>query len=228
MGEGMLPDIEKFAEYLLDGRIQDAQKIIDRYTNTGYNTLFIYDQLFTQAMRYIGSLWENNIIDVADEHLATGVCDILLSQYMITHSTCRMKSRYRAMFFCPEGEQHYLGLKIVSSTFEETGWNVHYLGPNLPLEYALANAMKWKPDVIGISVSIVYHLPQISQYVSQLQLLPNRPTILLGGRLSERYSLDNLSTQTIVIPDLVSLHDFLEHYPHVGQESAGWSKHASS
>ncbi|WP_397351496.1 B12-binding domain-containing protein [Paenibacillus sp. Y412MC10] len=33
------------------------------------------------AMRYVGSLWEQNLITVANEHLASCVCDILLTRY---------------------------------------------------------------------------------------------------------------------------------------------------
>ncbi|MCD1260520.1 cobalamin B12-binding domain-containing protein [Paenibacillus athensensis] len=75
-------------------------------------------------------------------------------------------------------------MKIISSSFQEFGWEVRYLGPNLPLEYAVQSALGWKPGVIGLSVSIVYHLPQITSYINELESLHHKPLVMVGGRLT--------------------------------------------
>lgn len=43
------------------------------------------------------------------------------------------------------------------------------------------------PDVIGLSVSIAYNLPNLQTYVKALEDLNYGPTVLVGGRLAEKY-----------------------------------------
>jgi MerR family transcriptional regulator, light-induced transcriptional regulator len=69
------------------------------------------------------------------------------------------------MSFCLEGETHFLGLKMVAALFGEHGCNVRNYGTSLPLEYACIGGNNWKPDLIGVSVSIVYHLPKLKEYM---------------------------------------------------------------
>lgn len=105
---------------------------------------------------------------------------------------------------------HYLGLKMVKILFEENGWNTLYFGPNLPLEYVIKKAGTWKPNVIGLSVSIVYHLPQLQNYIRELSQLPGMPRILLGGRMAGKYNLFSSEKHTEIFEDLNVLEDWLK------------------
>nr|WP_272885661.1 cobalamin B12-binding domain-containing protein [Fictibacillus marinisediminis] len=117
------------------------------------------------------------------------------------------------MFSCLEGEQHALGLKMVSSLFEEDGWHSRYMGADLPLEYTVHTAEKWLPDVIGLSVSIAYNLPNLKRYVEALESLNYGPTVVIGGRLAEKYDLrPYCSDKTVIIKDVAELQNWLEVY----------------
>nr|WP_263624112.1 cobalamin B12-binding domain-containing protein [Cytobacillus kochii] len=105
------------------------------------------------------------------------------------------------MFLCLSGEQHYLGLKMVASIFEENGWRTKFLGANLPVQYALQAAKDWKPDVIGLSVSIATHLPTLTEYMEAFSYLPKKPRVLLGGRLTNLY---DLASFTAIKPEIIS------------------------
>lgn len=168
-------------------------------------------------MRYIGDLWEHNSVTVADEHLASSVCDRLLSHYaagLEPHESTADK----AMFLCMEQEMHFLGLKMISSYFQEYGWQTRFYGPNLPLEYALIAAANWKPQVIGISVSMVYALPALSAYVEAFEALPHRPTVLLGGRLASRFRLQpHCSPATVILPELEDVRAWMRSYTEAGR-----------
>ncbi|WP_026695249.1 cobalamin B12-binding domain-containing protein [Peribacillus kribbensis] len=204
---------KSFAEALLKGDQEDALNIVKKVHY--YNRAEAFLDIFTPAMRYIGDLWENNDISVADEHLATAVCDFVLSRlYPAKSSSSQAMLNKRAMFLCLEGEQHYLGLKMVSSLFEEAGWNTRYLGPNLPLEYALKHAAAWQPDVIGLSVTIVYHLPLLKTYVKELSKLSFKPEIFVGGRLVGTYDLLPYCKEAVLVKDLNELYKIIGQKEH--------------
>lgn len=206
----MQMEVEQFAEQLIGGLTEDCWSTIVRFMDAGCNSLFIYEQLITPAMRYIGTLWEQNLLTVAEEHLASGICDFLLTRYRSVKN-CQPFNGKKAMFFCLEGETHYLGLKMVAALFEEYGWNVRNYGASLPLEYACIGGNNWKPDLIGVSVSIVYHLPKLKEYTDVLAKLPHQPTILVGGRLVGRYDMSQLIPRenTLAVADLVQLNEWL-------------------
>ncbi|WNB91882.1 cobalamin-dependent protein [Bacillus sp. NEB1478] len=202
-------DAEKLARLFLEGNSTAALSFIKQQPNQ--NRLSLFRNLFTPAMYFIGDLWENNEISVADEHLATGVCDFVLSRlFQISSETASEK---KAMFLCLQGEQHFLGIKMINSLFEESGWQTRYFGASLPLEYALKTALQWKPEVIGLSVSIVYNLPLLKNYVRTLSALPHKPVIMIGGRLVDKYDLIPYTNhQGMIMKNLDEVDQWLNEY----------------
>lgn len=210
--------IREFASYLLEGNERQAWAFLDR--NRFRSRREVFENILTPSMRYVGELWENNEITVADEHVATGVCDFLMSRLYPPAESGNTMTRKKAMFLCVKDEMHYLGLKMVNMLFEEDGWDTLYFGPNLPLEYALKKAADWRPDVVGLSVSIVYNLPQIKEYVKGLASLPNQPKILLGGRLAGKYGASNASHGLEIVENLSSLDNWLKAHRTGGRQNA--------
>lgn len=211
-------NIREFAGYLLEGNERQAWAFLDR--NRFRSRREVFENILTPSMRYVGELWENNEITVADEHVATGVCDFLMSRLYPQAELVSAFERKKAMFLCVKGEMHYLGLKMVNMLFEEDGWDTLYFGPNLPLEYALKKAEDWTPDIVGLSVSIVYNLPQVKEYVKAFSSLANPPKILLGGRMAGKYGSADATTGLELIENLDSLETWLKVHRIGGRENA--------
>ncbi|PYZ98169.1 cobalamin-binding protein [Alteribacter lacisalsi] len=199
-----------FVEALLAGDQGESFHIVNRLRET-QSRLSIYHNLVTPAMYDIGRLWEENKISVADEHLATGVCDFVLSQTEFDLVQKPLSSKKpKAMFFSIADEWHQLGIKMVSILFKEHGWNVRYLNANLPQDHALNNAKVWKPDLIGMSISLAYRAPDLSGYIEAFEKLPSKPAIMIGGRVMANYNLSSIvSHNTLVMKDLPELNDWL-------------------
>ncbi len=207
----MEADVQRFTRYLLNGDELSCEDMIGELPEKE-NVLNVFD-LLTKSMQHIGELWENNEVSVADEHLATATCDYVLSQYRYRFITSkkRKETGKKAMFLCLEEEQHYLGTKIIASLFEYFGWEVRLFGANLPLEYAETQAKEWKPELIGVSVAILYHLPKLKDYVETLSRIPNSPTMMVGGRLSGLYDLRQYcSKDTVILKDIAEVKTWLE------------------
>ncbi|MRX71548.1 cobalamin-binding protein [Bacillus lacus] len=189
----MNQQVKTLASLLLAGDTEEAWKLVLTEYQDGKTSLQLYEELFTRAMQYIGELWETDDISVADEHLATTTCDYLLSRYAYLLKKRSYfvnndeKIKRNAMFFCLQDEQHYLGLKMASLVFEERGWETQLHGANLPLEDAIQTAEEAKPEVILLSFTLLYHAEKLSSYVRELEALPHKPAIVVGGRLLPKY-----------------------------------------
>lgn len=176
----------------------------------GYNSLFVYEQLLAPAMNYIGDLWEQNLVSVADEHLATAVCEIVLSRYGAMTLPASAHAG-RAMLLCIEGEGHAIGLKMVHALFREHGWDSRCFGAGLPLRDTLIHAMKWKPDVVALSASDPGLLPALAEYVDALNGIPYAPVVLVGGRALLYAGTDSaLSGRATYLGGLAKLKAWLE------------------
>ncbi|MFT9849203.1 cobalamin B12-binding domain-containing protein [Aneurinibacillus sp. REN35] len=205
----MRQEVQHFAEYLLEGNQLAAYEIVMSISEQ--SDICIYEQVLTEAMRYVGMLWENNRISVADEHLATSVCDFVLSQYAFYRRKAERKERRpKVMLLCVEGEQHYLGIKMVHSLFEEYGWDARFLGANLPMEAALSQASQWKPNVVCLSFTLINRLQDITNYARAFEGLEHKTTVMIGGRLVKHYDLRRYcSDRTILVPGLGDFRQWL-------------------
>ncbi|ALC92853.1 hypothetical protein AM500_16665 [Bacillus sp. FJAT-18017] len=202
--------MQEYVNYLLDGNERLAIQFLER--NQFRSKKEIFEEIITPAMQHIGQLWEMNKITVADEHLATGICDYLISRLYPPAQQEETPKSKKAMFFCVEGERHYLGLKMANLLFEESGWETRYYGPDLPLEYAVAKAENWKPDVVGISVSIVYNLPIVKDYITSLTSLKQPPKVLVGGRIASKYQSSLSLSKVEIFEGLTELETWLRLY----------------
>ncbi|MFD2628604.1 cobalamin B12-binding domain-containing protein [Oceanobacillus kapialis] len=200
---------EELSRYLLEG---DEQKAYDLLIREEANSLSIYTELLTKAMQHVGYLWETNQITVADEHLATSICDFILSQYSFSKRALNEhKHGKKMMFLCLEQEQHMLGAKMAAALATEKGWNVRQLGADLPLEYTIDSAKKWRPEVIGISATLPYRLPALTEYIKKLEELTWNPKVIVGGRLASIYDLrPYCGKKTTIFTNLYELNDWLD------------------
>ncbi|MBM7604267.1 methanogenic corrinoid protein MtbC1 [Metabacillus crassostreae] len=209
-------EVEEFARFLLNGDEDSAWDIAISNVNRDEGRTELFEELITKSLQLIGYLWETDQITVADEHLATSTCEYILARfhnYMKREQKIRQFSEKKALFLCLENEQHDIGLKMASQLFEEYGWKTRLLGANLPLEYALKSARHWKPHVIGLSFSIWYHAEILANYIQELEELPHKPIVIVGGRLLSNYDFSTYcSDKTRLFPSLIELKAWLmEH-----------------
>ncbi|RLQ93092.1 cobalamin B12-binding domain-containing protein [Falsibacillus albus] len=203
--------IDDLSKTLLSGNWFEAEKWLDGVRQKGLSPLHIQEEIIRPAMYKVGVLWEKNQISVADEHLATITADYILTR--LQGSPAASAKKPLAMLFCLEGEEHYLGLKMTSTIFKAAGWDVKMLGSNLPIDHAVYFARKWKPEVIGISISISTLLPNLLKCEEKLMKLPHQPLTLIGGRLVSFYNLEeHVNHDTILVSDLFELEDWIKSY----------------
>ncbi|ADU30444.1 cobalamin B12-binding domain-containing protein [Evansella cellulosilytica] len=197
----------EFAKVLLEGDQWEALKILHAWQECK-SRFNIYNELITPAMYTVGELWEKNEITVADEHLATAVCDFVITQTEQQFKFEKNNDLRKALFPSIVKEHHYLGLKMVSILFNEWNWDVRFLQSPLPIEHLIIYVNKWKPDLIGLSFSNVTQIEVLKQYLEQLHShVCYNPEIIIGGRLIGKYDFTSLilNDNMRLIPNLYDL-----------------------
>lgn len=143
----------------------------------------LYVDLFQAAQYEVGRLWQENRITVAEEHMATAITQYVMAQ-IYSHFEGRDRDRGRLVITGIEGELHQVGANMVADVLEARGWNVRFLGTNVPQEGVLQAIEEHHADAVGISATMLLSIPKA---VHLIEALRNRfstecPRILLGGR----------------------------------------------
>jgi len=79
---------------------------------------------------------------------------------------------------------HELGIRMVADFFEMEGWDVYYLGANMPIEDVVGMVNEQKADVLAISVTLNNHVPHARDLVHAVRSSPigSRIKVIVGGR----------------------------------------------
>jgi signal transduction histidine kinase len=88
--------------------------------------------------------------------------------------------RGRAVITGVQGEMHQMGVNIVADALEADGWDVRFLGTNMPHDGILRVIAEHRAGVLGISATMLFSVPQVRRLVRD-RAAPPAPRIVLGG-----------------------------------------------
>ncbi|MGF1640609.1 MAG: B12-binding domain-containing protein [Rhodospirillales bacterium] len=181
-GADGLPGVEPLTRGLLAGDIARVRSIAMEAFAAEWDYIGIATRLFQPALYRIGLLWQHNEITVAAEHLATAISRNVLAQLYPSAEFAPPTGR-RALFAAVAGNEHSLGPRMVSDAFELAGWSVQYLGANTPTDALVAQIEAWRPELVGLSVSLVRQLTDLKDAVAAIgaRFGERRPKVMVGG-----------------------------------------------
>lgn len=170
----------------------------------------LYQRVITPAMHELGRLWEEGAITTADEHLATGVTHRVLaalrSPELLEQGLERRPGRPRALLAAVQGEQHALGLRMAADLLEDNGYEVAYLGADVPTGALLQAVASLSPDLLGLSATIPESERRLEDAVEAVRAEHPQLPLLIGGqgsgtpRLREGTAIDNLELLAEKVP----------------------------
>ena len=111
-----------------------AERVVDDALAAGLAPAAIQSLVIEPAMERIGRLWEANAITVADEHLATAISQSVLVRLFDRLTVAPPRSRERVLLAAVEGQHHVLGLRMIADVMEGAGFDVLYLGADVPVD----------------------------------------------------------------------------------------------
>ena len=160
-------------------------------------------------MHRIGDLWHQGALRPIHEHMASAVVRSFLGGL---HNAYRPEvSAPHLVVTTPARQHHELGALIVAATAAGEGWQVTYLGPELPPEEIAAAALQKGARAVALSITYPPDDPNLIDDLRRLRrLLGTDTALLVGGRASMAYghALNEIGANRI--DDLSSLRRELE------------------
>ena len=95
----------------------------------------------------------------------------------------------RVLLACVAGNHHAVGLRMVADAFQLAGWDVRYLGANVPGASIVQFAAEWRADLLGLSASFAQHLRTVRETITLLRdtMGASRPAVMVGGLAINRF-----------------------------------------
>lgn len=143
-------------------------------------------QFAAPLMETVGHLWRSGAVRTCQEHFASAHMRSFLGRIMLDANTDPDGPRI-VMATLP-GQAHELGATMAAVIAAQGGWNVIYLGPNVPVEEIAFCADCKDARVVGISLSYPLDDPKVPILLRDLkQKLPPSCHLLVGGIAANRY-----------------------------------------
>jgi diguanylate cyclase (GGDEF)-like protein/PAS domain S-box-containing protein len=171
-----------FGDALRAGDPGRAHQAVAQALADGLSVAAVQDRVIAPAMRWIGDLWQRGALTVADEHLATAITQDVLGRLFPRTLRTPSGSRERIVLAAAQGEHHILGLRMAADALEGAGFEVLYLGPDVPLSGLLNTCRTHTPAAVGLTVSMAVNVPTLIGEIEALCRLDRPPAIFAAGR----------------------------------------------
>lgn len=181
-------EVDAFEAALLAGNHRDAMAIVNRALDAGHSLVEVELHVMRAALYDIGEQWQANRVSVAQEHMASAIVQSLMTLALL-RSTPPPETGQRVLVACVEGNTHAIGVRMVADAFQLAGWDVQFLGANVPTSALVAQVKEWRPQLVCLSVSFAHHLSVARAAISQMEAAmgAERPAVIMGGLAFNRF-----------------------------------------
>jgi diguanylate cyclase (GGDEF)-like protein len=173
---------ERYRAALCAADAPAAEAVVADALVAGITPTTIMVGVITAAMRRIGEYWELGQMTVADEHLATALSYRALLPLQEPLQIAPPRSRERVVLAAVAGQAHVLGLRMVADVLEGAGFDVLYLGADVPAGALREFVADHKPAVVGLSSTQSRDGPRIAEAIVAIHEIRPECRVMLGGQ----------------------------------------------
>jgi DNA-binding transcriptional MerR regulator/methylmalonyl-CoA mutase cobalamin-binding subunit len=176
----LLPEVRARVMTAIENlHVQDAEQLLSRAALSTEPVEFLKN-VVAPLLTEVGDRWERGELRIAHEHACSTVMRGLLFSLMRLYPASH--SQRRVVITTPAHEDHELGALMVAMLSAMHGWDVLYLGPNLPAEeigYAVSDS---NAELLMISVTNLDPKTAKKEIGAIERAVPETVRILAGGR----------------------------------------------
>jgi diguanylate cyclase (GGDEF)-like protein len=177
-----LADIgERYRAALCCADAPAAEAVVTEALLAGIAPTRIMVDVITAAMQRIGECWEQGEMTVAEEHLATALSYRALLPLQEPLQIAPPRSRERVVLAAVAGQAHVLGLRMVADVLEGAGFDVLYLGANVPAGALREFVADHQPALLGLTSTQPRDSPRLAEAIVAIHDIRPECRIMLGG-----------------------------------------------
>ena len=172
----------RYTAALLEGDGNEAHRIVSDAMERGIHLQAVYLEILGPALAEVGRAWEAGQINVAQEHLATGITMQQMARVGEAWRPSRERETgYSVVVAAVEGELHSVGTSMIADLFHLDGWEVTNLGQDTPTGHLAEFVADKSPELVILSLSRSDRIPAACEAAAALKALENAPAVFIGG-----------------------------------------------
>ena len=165
---------------VLEGDGEKAARVIDQGLAGGVVPSRLYLDVLMLSQVEVGARWHRGEISIPEEHIATQITLRQMARLRGMLKT-RLKLGLKALVCSVEGDQHFIGAQAVADFLVVDGWEVDFLGADIPTDHLVPFTKAKGCHLVCVSVSLPGLIPSVRKLIAELRSLPAGPKIIIGG-----------------------------------------------
>ena len=149
-----------------------------------YMLVTIFEEVIRPCMIDIGEAWETGRIRISDEHLASNFLKGHLMSILQKYPNNRNDPKI--IIGCAPNEYHELAILMLSILLRKEGYQVEFLGFDVPLDDLADYANDQKPAMVILSATLEETAYELGKFNNKLLHLENKPIFGYGGPIFVR------------------------------------------
>lgn len=164
---------------LAGDRREALRLLVEDGLGNGASVVELQARVIQAAQDEIGRLWQLNRVTIAQEHMASAISQLALAA-LFERARPAARLGKKIVIACVAGEFHDLPARLVTDFLDLAGFDVRYLGADVPNDDLVRMIEVEQPDLIGLSVTMSFNVPALRTAVARIHAVIDRP-IFIGG-----------------------------------------------
>jgi len=161
-------------------------------------------QVILPLLGIVGERWHRGDLGIASEHIVTAAVRSFLGQAL--QAIPRRAGALRLAATTPTGQFHELGALIAGVIAAAEGWDVLYLGPNLPAQEIARAAREFGARAVALSIVWPADDSGLADELARLrQSLDSSCALVVGGAATDEYRAVLTRAGALIADDIDSL-----------------------
>ncbi|MCI0385971.1 cobalamin-dependent protein [Streptomyces sp. CNQ085] len=213
-----------------------ASKAVFAALDAGADPEAVLLDVIAPVQRKVGTEWAADRITVAQEHAATAINERIIAAlaHRVRGRARPVAGADRVTVACVDGEWHALPARLLAEVLALRGWQVDFLGAQVPVPHLIAHLHRTGPCAVALSSSISTRLPTAHAAITACQAAgtpvlaggaafgsDGRYARLLGADAwapDARAAADRLSGEALTLPGPRTAHHPVDDLPHLADQ----------
>jgi len=184
-----LPDAcREYTKMATQGDEEGCRTLVDHLVNYGVDLIDIYQDVLAESMHFVGKWYVAEAIDEGQEHLASAITERMMAR-LCQNAQAPHAGAKVAVLGCIPGNNHTIGLRMISDFLQLNGWRIIFLGSNVPVRSFLSAIREHQPKMVLVSVASSDREEQAREFIESVLKLRQTETFELwagGGMVLEK------------------------------------------
>ncbi len=180
--------LDEFLDYLeKEDRYSCIKYVNDALSSGKFNIVDLYEKILKPSLNNIECNLKDKKLCIWKEHVRSSIVRTIIENcysYVINERNLDKspKKTGKVVVFCPDGEYHEIGARIVSDFFTLCGYDSIFIGSSTPKEEFISILDVLNPRYIAISVTNYYNLVAAKKAITEIRKTASgNLKILVGG-----------------------------------------------